>query len=297
MPRIVLQFTASGGFVAPAGVTSVQLIGWGGGGGGGAGAHGGLPEYEIPGGAGGGGAQKDVAEVTVEPAETYDVVVGAGGAGAPFTGAYSHGADGGDTTFVRRRDGATLATFRGAGGGTGSSGTQPLDAGPKRAVMRGGGPVAGAEHGYVYPDAENRFPPLPVPGTGGYGFPFPGELNGYRGPAASLQGFPGGNAGRTGQGVWLGPGKTYSGGGGGGGGAAGPGGPGADGGPGGHGKTIADQLVGGDGWNADDNSGAGGGGGGSGGAYNFPTENNVNPSAGGRGGDGGSGRLTLVYVV
>lgn len=299
MPRIVLHFTASapGGFVAPPGVTSVQLIGWGGGGGAGAGGSGGLPEFAIPGGAGGGGAQKDVTEVTVEPAEAYDVLIGAGGAGAAFTGSYSHGGDGGDTKFVRRRDGSTLAVFRGAGGGTGSAGPQVITAGPVRRAMKGGGPLAGTERGYAYPDAEGRFPALTVPGTGGYGFPFDTAVNGYLGPAPSLQGFPGGKSARPGQGVWLGPGKSYEGGGGGGGGAAGPGGPGADGGPGGHGNTFGDQLVGGDGSNADDNSGAGGGGGGSGGASNLPTDGSANPSAGGRGGDGGSGRLTLVYVV
>jgi len=104
-----------------------------------------------------------VAEVAVEPAETYDVIVGAGGAGAAFIGAYSHGGDGGDTQFVRRRDGSTLAIFRGAGwnaddnsggggggGGSGGASNLPSDGGVNPSAGGRGGDGGSGRLTFVY---------------------------------------------------------------------------------------------------------------------------------------------------
>lgn len=97
-------FTASGNWVAPAGVTSIVVEAWGGGG-----AGGGATGNPAKGG-GGAGGQYAKKVVTVVPGTTYAIVVGAGGAGG--TG---DGPAGGDSTFA-----ATVVVARGGAGGTGA---------------------------------------------------------------------------------------------------------------------------------------------------------------------------------
>ena len=67
-------FTASGTWTVPAGVTSAQVILVGGGGGGGGGSQ------NVAGG-GGGGGQVVVRNIDVNPLQTYQVTIGAGGVG------------------------------------------------------------------------------------------------------------------------------------------------------------------------------------------------------------------------
>jgi hypothetical protein len=306
MPMVVLPFAIStpGGFVAPAGVTHVQLIGWGGGGGGGAGAGGGQRGYVTPGGGGGGGAQKDVTVVPVETGERYDIVIGPGGEGSPtiidgvpVTG--QHDDDGRDTQFVRSRDRQVLARFRGAGGGTSAWDSERPTLG-RQPLTCGGSPIAGRGKRFEHSNERGEVPgPLP-PGTGGYGISNKGPLWGLTPPSESVQGFVGGSHGPCGISEDIAEPPLY-GGGGGGGGAAGPGGDGARGGGGGHAGRVDVEGFGEDGSSAEDGTGAGGGGGGTGGSLDRSGGSGPLPglpvARPGRGGNGGSGHLTISYVA
>lgn len=306
MPMVVLEYKVStpSGFVAPAGITHVQLFGWGGGGGGGAGDGGTAPGLLVAGGGGGGGAQKDVALIAVEPGTEYDVVVGAGGEGAPTMVdgvmiAGRHGGPGGDTMFVRKRDGSVLARFLGAGGGTTAFGGEKAEGGVHR-LMCGGSPIArDVPPNHAYTSKGGSEPgPLPM-GTGGYGNGLP-HAQPARG-SSSVQGHRGGERGAAQPYESIYGMPTLFGGGAGGGGAAGPGGDGARGGTGGLFGHWDSQGFGEEGWSADDNSGAGGGGGGSGGTLRPGQSQGIPPGTAlvrpGNGGWGGSGYLALIYVT
>ncbi len=104
------QFTASGFWICPAGVTSVTVEAWGGGGGGGGPST--TTNGEEGGGGGGGEYRKDTVSVT--EGNTYNYQVGVGGT-AGVTGT-----KGGDTIF----DTTTPAVIAigGGGGGAGPSG-------------------------------------------------------------------------------------------------------------------------------------------------------------------------------
>lgn len=102
----VAKFTASGSWVAPAGVFSVNVLAVGGGGGGG-GTTGSSGNLQLAGGGGGGGVYDGPLAVT--PGTTYTVTIGTGGAGATSgTGASSNGTN---TTF-----GSILTAPGGQGG-------------------------------------------------------------------------------------------------------------------------------------------------------------------------------------
>ena len=289
MPRVVMSFTATtlSGFVAPAGVTSVQLMGYGGGGAGGDGYGGwSYSNYLVVGGAGGGGALQVVAEVPVVPGTAYNIIIGAGGA-AGGSGFWPKplGENGGDTIFARKLDGATLATFRGAEGGTGAFSFGKYPDVERNVGVLGGGPVPGDRLGWAA-STGGLLPARMFPGVGGYGTTPDAHATYGRLGAASVQGFQGGAAGVHGTNDGI-----YFGGGGGGGGAAGPGGNGGNGGAGGAARATSPAQEGSPGNGALVVSGAGGGGGGTGGA-------NPNQRTGyGPGGAGGSGRLTIMYVV
>ena len=112
-------FTTPGTFdwVAPAGVTEVDVVAVGGGSGGG---------QQTNGGAGGGLGYKNAISVT--PGNTYQVIVGAGGAGSVNT----LGAAGEDSYFIDANTvkggggtaNGTGGTYAGAGGGVGGAKTQ-----------------------------------------------------------------------------------------------------------------------------------------------------------------------------
>ncbi len=116
-------------WIVPAGVTSVKVEVWGGGGGGG-----GVINYGA--GGGGGGGAYNTATITVLPAQSYTITIGAGGAGG-VGGAY--GQNGfqtifaiGATTLVSATGGSggvfgSFGNFSGAGtGGPGASGGIPI---------------------------------------------------------------------------------------------------------------------------------------------------------------------------
>jgi|GEM_PF-1437317 len=97
-----VDFTASGTWSVPSGVTSCALYIWSGGGGGGAAST-------YGGGGGGGGGVQASTGVAVTPGETITVTIGAGGAA---------GSAGGDTTVV-----GSFGTGTVAGGSAGVAGT------------------------------------------------------------------------------------------------------------------------------------------------------------------------------
>ena len=99
-------------WIAPSGVTSVNVVCIGGGGGGGDWTVSG-----VQGGGGGGLGWKN--SISVTPGMSYTVVVGQGGA----AGAQSNGAPGGDSYFVSR---TTVAGKGGSGGSTGGSSVDTL---------------------------------------------------------------------------------------------------------------------------------------------------------------------------
>ncbi|MEI6821055.1 MAG: LamG-like jellyroll fold domain-containing protein, partial [Bacteroidota bacterium] len=105
-------YSATGTWICPAGVTSVNVYLWGGGGGGGS-WGGGIPTTYANGGGGGGGACSVNTNVTVVPGTSYTVTVGSGGAAGSGTAA---GATGGASSVA-----ATGFTTLTAAGGTGGA--------------------------------------------------------------------------------------------------------------------------------------------------------------------------------
>lgn len=104
------QFTSSGSWTAPAGVSKVMLIGMGGGGGGAGGSKGTFLGFAF----GGQGTVPEVTYITVVPNTSYTINVGAGGAAGlarNTNGESLPGGNGGTTSF------GTLANFYGAIGG------------------------------------------------------------------------------------------------------------------------------------------------------------------------------------
>ncbi len=227
MPFVKKEFTSSGSFVCPAGVTLVILVGYGGGGSGAGGRSGGSTGGGAAGG-GGGGSISYTTYVTVVPNTTYTVTIGAGGT-APA--AATNGNDGADTTF------GSLATFKGAGKGYYSSDSK---------YSVGGLAVGGVSYGSAayLNTTQPQTAPGPAIGSPGGGYTDSPVFT-YGG--ANQMGYAGGAQAST---V-----SSYVGGGGGGG---GPGGVGA---AGGNGNNAGTGVAGS---SAAANTGAGGGGGGHG---------------------------------
>lgn len=266
MEKLTVQFfSASGTWVAPAGVTNVILIGCGEGGGGGGGSGGGSNTTTLPsdGGDGGGGAIQSVVEVTVVPGISYAVTIGSnsntGGTAVSAGGTNKTpggvGEDGQPTTF------GSLATFSG-GAGAGTADGSPNDG-----------------TSFTHPfSLSNQF----APAMGGWA----ADSNnaGISGMENVFGGF------NPGTGSSQGTTNTNLGGKGGSGGAAGPRGAGGSGGKGGSGTASGTGGTGVAGGNAPPNSGAGGGGGGGGG-------NGSGASLGGASGIGGNGGCGYLYVL
>ncbi|MCF6128171.1 T9SS type A sorting domain-containing protein [Flavobacterium sp. AS60] len=106
-------YTTSGTFVAPAGVTTIQVDAYGAGGGGG---YGGTSNKDGAGGGGGGGFSRNTT-VAVTAGTTYTITIGAQGIGATTSGT-PNGTSGGNTTAVF---GGTTITANGGIGGFGYS--------------------------------------------------------------------------------------------------------------------------------------------------------------------------------
>ena len=96
------NYSSSGNWTAPSGVTSITVEAWGGGGAGGG------ATTNLGKGGGGAGGQYARKLLTVVPGQTYAVVVGAAG-----TGSTGSGTAGGDSTFA-----ATSVVAKGGAGGT-----------------------------------------------------------------------------------------------------------------------------------------------------------------------------------
>jgi hypothetical protein len=104
--QVTQNFTASGSWKAPSGVSTVTVRCWGGGGGGGGAAN----TNNYAGGGGGGGAFA-TSNITVTGGTTYTVTVGAGGTAGATNSA---GGVGGDSWFST----STAILAKGGGGGT-----------------------------------------------------------------------------------------------------------------------------------------------------------------------------------
>lgn len=306
----------SGSEVAPANAVGAILRGAGAGGGGAGGP--GNPGYFIRasgGGAGGGALEVGPHYVPIVGGETYNWVVGEGGArgtrGAPVNGGDlnadptlnlgTNGEDGGDTTYTRATGPVEL--FRARGGGKGMRGlnaiqpgittpTNPIDSTPALFTWgRGGAPC---RESFANSDAmvlvSNSIADMyrdRTPQAGGSGVTGNSPYTHQGNP--SPQGFKGGNGGSSSSTNATG----FFGGGGGGGAGAGAYEDGFAGGDGGQPNDAGGPINAGlNGAAASDGSSAGGSGGGASGAGSDDTVGN-----GGHGGKGGSGRLYRTWVI
>lgn len=119
-------FTYSGTFTVPTGVRSIDVFIVGGGGGG---SYGGTSASSSTGGSGGGGGYTNtIRAISVTPGQTFNVVVGSGGAGGTSP------ASGGNTSFgtynvAGGANGGTRAGGSGGGSGTSKAWSSPAGAG------------------------------------------------------------------------------------------------------------------------------------------------------------------------
>lgn len=258
----VTNFSSSGTWTKPAGVTTVTVELWGGGGGGGSGRKG---SVNADGGAGGGGGAYVTRTFPASDiSSTVSVTLGTGGAGGAAQAADNTvgnaGGDGVSSTF-----GSYLTAYGGGGGQGGIDG-----AGSTSTAGAGGGGTLGAGSSGA---AGN-----PASGVGGSG-QFGGGING------SVSAYGGGGGGTGGVAAAGSGGSSFQGGpGGGGGGGATPGSGGPASNAGGAGGTVPN--AGGSGGAA---GASGGGAGGAGVGRNGGGGGGSNPAgAGGQGGAGGT---------
>lgn len=116
----IQEFTASGTFTVPAGVSTLRIEAYGAGGGGGGGSS-------SAAGGGGGGAAYNAGVVTVSPGAVLSVVVGKGGTGGSSGNPGGAGSAGGASKIL---DPGKVVIFsanggRGGGGASGSTGGSP----------------------------------------------------------------------------------------------------------------------------------------------------------------------------
>lgn len=110
------EFTTTGDWTAPTGVTSVDVECWGGGGGGGNGAD----RNTGGGGGGGGGGYVKKLSIPVTPSSSYTVTIGAGGSSATAGGNSSFT---GDSSTTITANGGSAGNNNGGSGGSGASGS------------------------------------------------------------------------------------------------------------------------------------------------------------------------------
>ena len=199
----VTNFSSSGTWTKPAGVTTVTVELWGGGGGGGSGRKG--DNNADGGGGGGGGAYVTKTFPASDISSTVSVTLGAGGAGgaaqATNNTAGNAGSAGVSSTF-----GAYLTAYGGAGGiggVDGAGGTSTGGGGGGGALSAGsggtpGGPGTDGQFGGAYQSTSSAY--------GGAG----GGTGGYLGGSAGGSSFQGGSAGGGGGGASFGGGGSAS---------------------------------------------------------------------------------------
>lgn len=124
---ITKNFSSSGSFVVPAGVTTMRRRAWAGGGGGGSG-----------GGAGGGGGEyaEEPSSSAVTPGGTLTITVGNAGSGGA-AGAFNNGTAGGNTTISGA--GSTTVTAHGGGAGQTSGAQAAGGSGSTNTIHHNGG--------------------------------------------------------------------------------------------------------------------------------------------------------------
>ena len=202
MGQTVSNFPTAGSFTwtCPANVYSVQVETWGGGGGaGGAGAH-----YASTGG-GAGGSYVKVANVSVNPGYTYNLIVGMGGTNGPggAAGTGAIGGTGGSSLFVTtNQPGNTLTTNVMAVGGAGSVGNNSAGTGTSARTQTAGAtasnsgniPSSGADANTVGTSGATGSTSANNSGAGGAGAGASGSAGGGAGGAA-LSSAGNGNAG------------------------------------------------------------------------------------------------------
>jgi glycine rich protein len=110
----VTEFTNTGAFVAPAGVTHLLVEAWGGGGGGGSEPS---PACATGGGGGSGGYVRGVVAVT--PGQSYNVTIGPGGAPSTSGGASSFSSQ--DTALISAGGGGGASVSTSGAGGQGNA--------------------------------------------------------------------------------------------------------------------------------------------------------------------------------
>lgn len=263
------DFTGSGTWTKPAGVSANSMVvieAWGGGGGGGGS---GVSSSQVRnGGGGGGGGYSYVVMRASDLTSTVTVTIGAAGAaGLANQSASTFAGTGGDTTF-----GSYLTAYGGAGGQNGNSSGSPAGG-----VGGGGGGILG--------DGSNSTGGAPVgssAGTdnGGFGGAGGGAASGTAGNNAVYGGGSGGG-GNSGNSSAFAGGKSIYGGGGGGTGPAGAGGISILGGAGGAGGAGTTGASGGNGVQPGGGGGAGGG---------------VGSGTGGAGGAGALGEVRIWVI-
>jgi hypothetical protein len=138
----IQEFTTSGSWVAPTGITHVMVQVWGAGGGGGGGDAPCVVPADVGAGGGGGGGGYLQAVIAVTSGQTYNVVVGAGGPGGPATMAGSPGGNSGLAsvgTYLAAADGGSggLGGSAASGGAPGVGGSTSATPGISRQGMEG----------------------------------------------------------------------------------------------------------------------------------------------------------------
>jgi hypothetical protein len=192
-------YTTSGSFVAPAGVTTIQIEAYGAGGGGG---FGGSSNKDGAGGGGGGGYSKNTS-VAVTAGTTYTITVGTLGTGSTSS-ATPNGVNGGASTATF---GATTITANGGiggfgynnGGAGGSGGTgSTFNGGAGGSGLNGNG--SGGGGGAAGPTSAGGIGSVPTGGTAGGGLAGAGGAGTTSNSGAgssSLTNYGGGGGGGT----------------------------------------------------------------------------------------------------
>lgn len=197
-----VTITSSGNWTAPAGVTTITVEAWGGGGGGGA-----ATANPAKGGGGGGGGYAKNANITVVPADSYPIVIGAGGSGGTTGGVAA--VSGGDSTF----NGSMVVAKGGSSGETGNVANGTATAGS--GVLGGIGDVGSV---FVGGSGSSGVGNTAVGGAGGGGAGSGGaggNASGNTAGTGTATGGGNGGSGRTNGGAGN-TGSVYGGGGGGG---------------------------------------------------------------------------------
>ena len=159
----ITEFTQTGTFIVPAGVTHIMVEMWGAGGGGGSGSNQGC--------AGGHGAAGGYtrAVIAVTPGATYTMFVGQGGAGGPFSG----GSGGAGEWSAVRDDLESVLAAAGSGGGGPQGGPAPCP-GYGAGGIGGSGPnVVGRNGGSAPPKGSIEVADIGFGGGGGESFEGP----------------------------------------------------------------------------------------------------------------------------